>query len=192
MAKKKTTAKKPKAGTSKESSQARKAMFIEIYLANGNNARQAAVDAGYSAKSAAQQASRLLKDVNISARIQERVKILANKYELTTETVIRSIMQEMHFDPAKLYDENGYFKKVCDLDEDTRMALQAIEADQVGSVEAPVYTTKIKWAMKYQAREQAMRFLGMFKEDNNQKGLLGDLPRATVKAIMERLRGVTD
>jgi hypothetical protein len=49
--------------------------FVEAYLQNGmRNQTQAAIDAGYSAKSAHVTASRLLKEAKIAALIQQRLK----------------------------------------------------------------------------------------------------------------------
>ena len=46
--------------------------FADEYIRNGGNGTQAAIFAGYSPKTAAQQASRLLKDANISDYIAQR------------------------------------------------------------------------------------------------------------------------
>lgn len=166
---KKVAPKKAKAGTSKVATAERKNAFVESYIANGGNATAAAVTAGYSAKTAGSQGQRLLKDVEISTRIADRAKSVANKYELTTELAARSIVQELRFDPAKLYDKDGQLKPITDLDEDTRMALSSIEFEQHGNTEAPVYVRKVKWAARATAREQLMKHLGMFERDNLQK-----------------------
>lgn len=75
----------------------------------------------------------MLKDAEVSAEISRRAKEVANKYALTTELAARSIVQELTFDPAKLYDAAGNLKPITELDEDTRMALTAIEFEQIGS-----------------------------------------------------------
>lgn len=165
----KKAAKRVKAGTSKQSATARKAVFVEAYIANGGNATEAAKTAGYSVKSAASQGQRLSKDVEIASQIATRAKAVANKYELTAELAARSIVQELSFDPAKLYDEDGNLKKITDLDEDTRMALTAIEFEQIGSVDAPVLVRKVKWATRASARDALMKHLGMFEADNAQQ-----------------------
>lgn len=158
------TTKRVKAGTSKVEAAKRRKLFVEAYITNGGNATQAAISAGYSEKTADQQGSRLLKDVKVSADIASRAREVADKYGLTTELAARSIVQELTFDPAKLFDAEGQLKPVTDLDEDTRMALASIEFEQVGSKDAPVFVRKVKWANRAQAREQLMKHLGMFKE----------------------------
>lgn len=177
-----------KAGTSKEAAAARKAIFVEAYIANGGNATEAAKTAGFSEKTARQQGARLLSDVSVSSAIAARAKETAERYELTTDLVTQSIVRELRFDPKRLYNEDGSLKAITDLDDDTAAALAGVEFVQLGSADAPVFVRKYKWAPKSTAREQAMKHLGMFEADNRQRsGLLSELPRETVKAIAERL-----
>jgi phage terminase small subunit len=170
---KKAVAKKPaskvKAGTSKVSAADRKKLFVEAYITNGGNATQAAISVGFSQASAGVRGSELVKDRQVSREIADRAKAIASKYELTTELAARSIVQELRFDPANLYDAEGNLKAISDLDEDTRMALSSIEFEQHGNTDAPVYVRKVKWAARATAREQLMKHLGMFERDNLQK-----------------------
>lgn len=167
---------KVKAGTSKEAAQARKRLFVDAYIANGGNASDAAKMAGYSPKTAHVQGSRLLRDVFISGEIEKRSKKLANKYELTSDLVVKTIVQELQFDPARLYGADGELLAIQDLPEDVRMALTSVEFEQKGSPDAPVFVRKVKWAQKQGAREQAMKHLGMFLEDNKQKRGVEEMP----------------
>ena len=187
MSAKKTLA-KAKAGTSKEAAEARKAAFIEAFIANGGNATQAAIAAGYSEHTAGQQASRLLKDVKVASEIARRSKAVADKYELTTDMVVRSIVQELTFDPATLYGADGRLLSIKELPEDVRMALTAVEFEQLGSPDAPAFVRKVKWAQRQGAREQAMKHLGMFEADNKQR-LLDGVSREILREAAERLRG---
>jgi phage terminase small subunit len=188
-AKQKKAKPRPKAGHPSGSAQHRIKLFVEALLSNGENVTQAAVAAGFSPKSAASQGSRLLKNVKVRQIIDSRRTALVAKYELTTDMIVRSIVQELTFDPAKLYDESGNLRKITDLPEDVRMALSSIEFEQVGSPDAPVFVRKVKWAARLGAREQAMKHLGMFEKDNSQRSPLDGLPREVLKLIHERLLG---
>ena len=119
-------AKTNKAGTSKQAAVDRKKLFAEAYIANGGNASEAARSAGYSEKTAHVSGCRLLKDVQVRAILDDRQAALANKYELTAEAIIKSIAQELHFDPADIFNEDGSVKSVGEMDKDTRMALVTI------------------------------------------------------------------
>ena len=181
---------KVKAGNTQEVAAARRKSFVEAYLANGGNATQAAISAGYSEKTAYSAGGRLLKDVEISTQLQQRRAKLAEKYELTTESVIRSLAQAVHFDPRKLYNHDGTLKPIQDLDDDTAAALAGFEVSEDKSQGAVVgYTKKVKWLDKNTAREQAMKHLGLYLEDNKQKSPLEGVSRDTLKLIAEKLSG---
>lgn len=179
-----------KAGTSSQAAADRKKLFAEAYIANGGNASEAAKSAGYSAKTARQQGARLLSDVYIRSILDERQNALANKYELTAEAIIKSIAQELHFDPADIFNADGSVKSVVEMDKDTRMALVSIETIQMGDPESPAIVRKIKWAGKDRAREQAMKHLGMFEKDNGQKTVVAvkaDVTLSPADAYMRML-----
>jgi phage terminase small subunit len=201
-----------KPGTSKEAADTRKRLFVEAFLVNGENGTDAAITAGFSAHTAASQASRLLKDVKVQAAIKERRDALLSKLELTTEAVLRSLAQAVFFDPRKLYRADGSLKDVHEMDDDTAMALAGLEVTedyatapletelerqahggelkrQRGAKVLASRTAKVKWHDKTSAREQAMKHLGLFKADNTQRTLLGDVPRDKLKAIVARLAG---
>lgn len=189
QAPKRKAGKKVKAGTSKAEAARRRAKFVEAYITNGGNTTQAAITAGFSAKTARSQGARLMTDVDIKDQIASRAKSVAKKYELTTELAARSIYQELTFDPADLYREDGSLKNITELDEDTRMALTSVEFEQIGGNDSPVTVRKVKWAGRHQAREQLMKHLGMFEADNRQKSPLQDLPREVLALILSKLRG---
>jgi len=195
MATKKVKAKgRVKPGSSQDNADSRRKAFIEAYLTNGGNASQAAVAAGFSEKTAGAAGSRLLKHVDVSTAIQQRRAQLAQKYELTTESVTRSLAQAVHFDPRKMFREDGSLKPIHELDDDTAAALAGFEVteekgsgDDRGKVIG--FTKKVKWLDKNTAREQAMKHLGLYLEDNKQKSPLEGVSRETLKLIAEKLSG---
>lgn len=65
----------------------KKAAFVENLLANKGNATLAAVQAGYSERSAACQASRLLKDMRIAAYRRKRAAEIYAAVGVTAETL---------------------------------------------------------------------------------------------------------
>jgi len=66
--------------------------FCEEYLVD-LNATQAAIRAGYSEKTAAEQSSRLLKNVKISALIQEMRDKRSTRTEITQDYVLRGLQE---------------------------------------------------------------------------------------------------
>lgn len=179
---------KVKAGNTQEDAANRRKLFIEAYLTNGGNASQAAIAAGYSPHTAGVTGSRLLKHVEVLAQLQQRRNALLSKLELTTESVLKSLAQAVHFDPRKLYDASGGLKPIHDLDEDTAMALSGFEVTEEKDRGKVVgFTKKVKWLDKNAAREQAMKHLGLYEQDNKQRNPLENLPRDVIQAIVDKL-----
>lgn len=182
---------RPKAGTSKVSAEDRRRLFVEAYLSNGGNATQAAIDAGFSPKSAERQGARLTRDVRVSTILDKRRTEIAVMTELSTNEIMADMARALRFDPRKLYREDGTMKPIHELDDDTALCLTGIEVVVMPCAEGdtPLAVKKIKWESKTQARDQALRVFGMYEKDNQQKaGVLDHLPREVVKRIAERLK----
>lgn len=191
------TSKKPrtnKAGSNQEAAAARRHVFVQAYIANGGNATEAAKTAGFSEATARAQGSRLLTRVDVKQAIAVNAEKLARKYELHADMVVRSLVQELTFDPRRLFDAAGRLLPVSMLDEDTIGALAQIEVSEEditgarGKKVGTLKTAKVKWAPKSTAREQAMKHLGMFKADNAQRSTMEGVPRELLLAIAARLK----
>lgn len=73
---------------------AKQQRFVEEYLVD-LNATQAAIRAGYSAKTAYSQGQRALKDVEIAAEIQAAMDDRSERTEITADYVLQSIVSTM-------------------------------------------------------------------------------------------------
>lgn len=87
--------------------------FVEEYLKDLNGA-QAAIRAGYSAKTAKEQASRLLTNANVLEALSEAQERRSKKTGIDAEWVLTRLAHESLADVADLYDENGGLKSVHD------------------------------------------------------------------------------
>ena len=76
------------------------------------NASQAAIRAGYSKKTAPQQAARLLKNVNVAARINELKAERAERLKVDADWMLNRLVHEAEADLADLYFETGSMKPV--------------------------------------------------------------------------------
>jgi phage terminase small subunit len=182
VAAKKTNKKRVNAGVSKASAAEKRAAFVEAFLSNGENATKAAIAAGFSEKTAGSAGARLLKNVEISTALNKRrTEVLAN-LQLNTEKTILEVARLAFSDPRKIANEDGSFKQLHELDDDTAAAVASYEVDKDGGV-------KYKFWDKNSALDKAAKVQGLFEKDNLQRGgALADLPRETVKAIVDRLR----
>lgn len=75
--------------------------FAEEYLID-LNATQAAIRAGYSPKTAVEQGSRLLANVNIRAYIDERMAVLSRRTGVNQERIMRELARIAFLDPTQL------------------------------------------------------------------------------------------
>ena len=69
----------------------KKKRFAETYMANGCNATQAAIEAGYAMKTAESKGSQLLRDV----KVQELIQVIRNKMEFKVEIKREQVIQEI-------------------------------------------------------------------------------------------------
>lgn len=199
-------AKKTKQGTSKEAADHRKAVFVEAYIANGGNATEAAKTAGYSAKTARSQGQRLLTDVDIKARVLSRrekvVAVAEQETGITVAGILRELHAIVHSDLRKAFNpETGALLPPHKWPDDVAKAMSSIKVVEMAGAAAmggadglehvPMYTKEVKFWDKNAAIDKAMKHLGMFEKDNEQKAsALAGLPRDVVEAVAERLRAL--
>lgn len=138
--------------------------FCEEYLID-LNATQAAIRAGYSAKTANEQGARLLANVSVASQIDQLKKARAQSTGITAERVLQEIAKLAFFDPRKLLNDDGTPKAIHELDDETAMAVAGIDIvtkgnDDVGYADI----MKIKLADKGQNLERLGRHLKLFTE----------------------------
>ena len=153
-----------KSGTSKAAAATRRRLFIEAYLANGHNATQGAISAGYSAKTAGSQGQRLLKDVNISGALAVRAEKVARVVGLETKRTLQEVAWIAHGDPGEIYDENNQLLPIKQMPLYVRATIAGIDHDKdTGRV------IRIRFWDKNAALEKAMKHFGLYDRDNRQK-----------------------
>jgi len=86
----------------------RQRRFVAEYMTDGI-ATSAAIRAGYSEKTAAEQACRLLKNVKIKAAIKEAEDLKAERSKITTDYVLASlkVLVDRCMQAEPVYDRNG-------------------------------------------------------------------------------------
>ena len=91
------------------------------------NATQAAIRAGYSAKTAASQGQRLLKSAVVRQAINETTARLRAKPEVSPERVIRELNFIFDFDPIEFYDNSWNPLPINQMSINARRALASFE-----------------------------------------------------------------
>ena len=183
-------AKRPKAGTSKAEAAKRKALFVEAYVSNGGNATQAAITAGYSEKSARRIGTRLSTDVHISAEIEKRrAQVIAQAEEttgLTVSGVLRELAGIVHSDLRGAFDpDTGALLAPNQWPDGVARSIASVKVvEMAGGMKVggegdgeggpalqhvPMYTKEVKLWDKNSAIDKAMKHLGLYEADNEQK-----------------------
>lgn len=167
-------AKRVEAGHSKAAVAARYKKFAQAYIANGRNATQAAITAGYSPNGADVTGCQLLRNTRIAALIDEIVAKAEPISGLTAERTLRELARLAYSDTRKLYRPDGALKSPDEWDDDTAAAVSGLEVTEefegAGSQRvATGYNKKLKMWDKGAALNMAIRHLGLFERDNSQR-----------------------
>ena len=142
----------------------KQAAFVREYLID-LNATQAAIRAGYSAKTAYSIGEENLSKPEIATAIQSAMDKRAGKLEITAERVLAEIAKLAFFDPRKLFDDDGKPIHVSRLDDDTAAAVAGLDVVTTGNQEVGLADVlKIKLADKGQNLERLGRHLKLFTD----------------------------
>ncbi|WP_323982113.1 terminase small subunit [Novosphingobium aureum] len=118
--------------------------FVEEYLID-LNATQAAIRAGYSAKTASSQGERLLRHVEVSAAILEQKRDRSDRTKVDADWLLSRLALEAEADLADLYDDNGDLRPVKEWPLIWRQGLiQGVETVREGKGEDFSIVDKVK------------------------------------------------
>lgn len=148
-------------------------MFCQEFMIDFN-ATQAAIRAGYSPKTAKQQGSRLLTNVDIQERLSELKNKASERLEITHDMLLRELANIGFSDIKEFYEEGLSLKEIVNLSSDKTKAISSIKKtlttfgseDNQGTKE----TIEFKLHDKLAAIDKIGRHIGFFEKDNDQKG----------------------
>lgn len=104
--------------------------FCSEYIVDLNGA-QAAIRAGYSQKTAKEQAHRLLNTPAIKRQIDDAKLAQQKRTEISADTILRELLRLATVDVTQAFDEKGWLKDLKDIPEDVRRAISAIETSEL-------------------------------------------------------------
>lgn len=150
--------------------------FAYEYIIN-KNGTQAAIRAGYSPKTADQQASRLLTNVKVQALINELIEAQSMRTLVTADRVLHELARLGFADFRKIFDDNGRLLPAHMLGDDIAASVSSIE---VVTKQAPGgeptdvdYISKIKFWDKRASLEALGRHLKLFTDKHEHTGADG-------------------
>ena len=149
--------------------------FARHFVILNSNGTQAAIAAGYSRKTAAFQASALLKNHKVKTLIASFLGRQNKKLDISVERTLSQIAKHAFLDPRVLFNEDGSLKRISELDEETAACISAIEM-------AGKRIKRIKLTDPLRALEQLARYHKLFSEDRTPmdlgvKYVVLDMPR---------------
>ncbi len=158
--------------------------FCKEYVID-NNGTQAAIRAGYSKKTANEQSSRLLVNVNIQDKISELQNKISDKLEITSERIAREFEKIAFSSIAHLHNTWIERKEFNELTEDQKDAIQEIDTkvkvewhyNEEKKKKEPIEVEyiKVKLFDKVKALENLGKHIGFYEEDNKQKNKESEL-----------------
>jgi len=156
----------------------KQAMFVKEYLIDLNNT-QAAIRAGYSAKTADVAGSRLLANVKVAAAIQEAMDKRSEKTGITAERVLEEIAKLAFCNLQDFYNENGSIKDIHELPRDVAAALSSTKTN----ITEACAVQEIKLHDKKGSLELLGRHLKLFTDKTELTGANGTDLNLTVSFV---------
>lgn len=151
---------------------AKQESFCHAFIQTGNASE--AYRLAYSAakmkqKTVAVKACELLKNGNVTVRVSELRKDLAEKFAVSDARVIDELARIAFADIRRLFTTDGRLKQICELDKDFAAAISNIDivtkATNDGEI---VQVCRIRLSSKLDALSALAKHLGLFQKDNSQ------------------------
>ena len=170
--------------------------FVDEWLIDFNGT-QAAIRAGYSEKTAAATAARLLRNVNIPNEISRRQKDLQRRTEVTQERVVMELARVAFADATDFVQVETRIINRGDIEVPLDLAVHKetaeLSADQraaIASIKQGANGVEIKLHDKIKALELLGRHIGMFNDKLELKATVAENPFAGLST--DELRRLID
>lgn len=122
-------------------------LFAREYLKDLNGT-QAAIRAGYSEKTANEQASRLLANVNVQKFVAELKSARVEQAGIDAAYVLRRLVEIDQMDVLDILLQNGELKPIKDWPKVWRTTLSGMDVVEMASADSAALLKKIKWPDK--------------------------------------------
>ena len=158
----------------------RQQKFCVEYIKTGNGAK-AAINAGYSERTAKNQASRLLTNVNVKEYVEKLKKEAIERNKIELDEVVSILSSLVRFDIADIYHPDGTIKELHEMSKEARLAIETIETTQTIKKKRKGRKTKIckvKVSDRKRSIDMLLRYFGAYREDNEQKA-------ATIEQVVQ-------
>lgn len=135
--------------------------FVDEYLID-LNATQAAIRAGYSAKTADQQGSRMLANVKVQQEISEKMAERSKRTGVNQDRIILELARIAFLKMTDVVDSEGRIKE--DASEDDLACIESIKYKHSDTETGSSTEREVKTASKLKAMELLGKHLGMWND----------------------------
>jgi phage terminase small subunit len=173
---------------------AQQRLFAHEYLVD-RNGTQAAIRAGYSARSAGSMAGDLLKKPEIRSLVDRGLEKLTEKTEVKVERVLLELHRILLADPVQALQDDGALRPLSEWPEDLRRAISSMEIEELfagrgDDREQIGRLAKVKFWSKTESAQQLLRVLGAFAPERVEvKHSLTDLVAAAALTRRDKEAG---
>jgi phage terminase small subunit len=142
--------------------------FCQEYVVDLNGTK-AAARAGYSEKGAHVEASRLLRNPKVTARLSELQAARSKRTQITSDMVLLELAKLANSDLRRLFNANGELLPPSEWPDDVALAVSSVEVEELfdgyGQDRTQIgYTKKVKFWDKPKALELLGKHLKLFTD----------------------------
>lgn len=148
--------------------------FVVEYATTAN-AKQSAINAGYSTKVASVVACKLLKSPIVSAMLQKIKDKDNRKFELTRERVLGELAKGLFRDPIGMEDAQGFVvTRLSDIPPELRAIIDGFKVtqdmgpDEDGNIVVVRQRIEVKLVPKASVQDMAMKHLGAYAAEKSE------------------------
>ena len=157
------------------------ARFVQEYLVD-LNATQAAIRAGYSAKTADREGYRLLRNAEISAAVQAGQQARLQEAGLTATRVLEELRRVGFMNIRGLFEADGRLKPVTEWSEEHLAAVASVDIVTVAREDAPpAQVHELRLWNKVAALDTLAKHFGLLKERLEVEG------PASIQIVMQQI-----
>lgn len=165
----------------------RQSRFVDEYLVD-LNATQASIRAGYSPRGANTSAARLLSNVRIQARIQDRMSARSNRTSVDADYVLHRLAEIDQLDVADILDDTGNMLPIREWPKSWRTSISGLDVHEMMTDDVMTVVRKIKWPDKLKNIELLGKHVSVRAFDVEKESGAEDMA-AVLSKMAERLPG---
>ncbi len=165
---------------------AKQERFVQEYLID-LNATQAAIRAGYSTKTATEQGSRMLTNVNVRARIDEAMAERSRRLGVSQDRIVNELAKIAFINPADVVNFDEARVKASAAQDDTA-AILSVKVKKSFSDTGETVEREVKLNDKVKSLELLGKHIGMFKDKVEVSGTL-ETGTEKLESILQQLKG---